>query len=142
MSKSDLCRFGVTMEKDLLKKIDELVKREGYSSRSDYLRRIARKAVNRAEFEKDDQPAIGTLTLLYEHQTVNLGHELTKIQHSCTDIITSSLHVHVSPKNCLEILILRGHSGRIKHLANELKRLRGVKFSDLSIAGSDVETYQ
>lgn len=136
MTEDPVTRFGVTMEQSLLQEIDRLVEERGYASRSDFLRRLARRAVTQRKFEDEEQRVIGTLTLLYEHSRVNLGHELTTIQHDYARAVASSLHVHLSHDDCLEVLVLQGSSRDVRELADQLRRLRGVKFSELSVAAS------
>ncbi len=136
MTEDPVTRFGVTMEQSLLQEIDRLVEERGYASRSDFLRRLARRAVTQRKFEDEEQRVVGTLTLLYEHSRVNLGHELTTIQHDYARAVASSLHVHLSHDDCLEVLVLQGSSRDVRELADQLRRLRGVKFSELSVAAS------
>lgn len=131
-----LMRFGVTMEQSLLTQIDRLVEEEGYSSRSEFLRRLARDAVIQAEYQIEDREVVGTLTLLYEHRNVNLGHVLNSLQHDYPHVVSASLHVHLDTDDCLEVLVLNGSSHRVRELARELYRLRGVKLAKLSLAHS------
>ncbi len=136
MPDDPVTRFGVTMEKSLLEDIDRLVEDRGYASRSDLIRRLARRAVTERKFEDEEQVVVGTLTLLYEHSRVNLGHELTRIQHDYANAVASSLHVHLSSDDCLEVLVLSASSRDVRELAEQLRCLRGVKFSELSVAAS------
>ncbi len=136
MADDDLMRFGVTMPRNLLEQLDKLVDEQGYSSRSDFIRRLARQALVQREFESGNEQVVGTLTLVYEHRRVNLGHKLNDIQHKHLSVVISSLHVHLSGDDCLEVLVLQGESQQVRALADDLKCLRGVKLAKLSVASS------
>jgi CopG family nickel-responsive transcriptional regulator len=55
-----------------------------------------------------------------------LSDDLTEMQHTHMDLITSSVHVHLDHDNCLEIVMLRGEGKDIEALA-EMMTLKGVK---------------
>ena len=124
------------MQKSLLDEIDCLVEKQGYASRSDFLRRIARKALVEEEHKTSDRSVIGTLTLLYEHENINIGHALNDLQHQFLDEVISSLHVHLDNANCLEILVLRGSSQQARNLAKRMQSMRGIKLAKLVLARS------
>ncbi len=124
------------MQKSLLDEIDCLVEKQGYASRSDFLRRIARKALVEEEHKTSDRSVIGTLTLLYEHENINIGHALNDLQHQFLDEVISSLHVHLDNANCLEILVLRGSSQQVRNLAKRMQSMRGIKLAKLVLARS------
>jgi CopG family nickel-responsive transcriptional regulator len=37
------------------------------------------------------------------------------------------MHIHMDAHNCLEVIIVRGHSSRVKAIADTLISTRGVK---------------
>ncbi|MFO8060420.1 MAG: nickel-responsive transcriptional regulator NikR [Bacillota bacterium] len=129
-----LMRFGITMERSLLQRLDRVIEEKGYSSRSDFLRRLARAAVVEAEFESQEKEMVGTLTLLYQHEHVNLGHALTSAEHGHLGTVTATIHVHLDEGNCLEVLVLQGSSRHIREIADEIASMRGVKLAELSLA--------
>ncbi len=134
-----LMRFGITMERSLLQRLDRVIEEKGYSSRSDFLRRLARVAAVEAEFESQETEMVGTLTLLYQHEQVNLGHALTSIEHGHLGTVTASLHVHLDAGDCLEVLVLQGHSSHIREIADQIASMRGVKLAELSLAAVSTE---
>ncbi len=129
-----LMRFGITMQQSLLERLDHVIEEKGYSSRSDFLRRLARGAVVEAEFEDQEAELVGTLTLLYQHKHVNLGHALTSTEHGHLGTITASLHVHLDEGDCLEVLVLQGRSCHIREIADQIGSMRGVKMAKLALA--------
>ena len=62
-----------------------------------------------------------------------VGHHLIGAQHEHANVIYSSMHVHLSERDCLEAIAVKGEAQKIKKLAQELKAKRGVKQVKLSI---------
>lgn len=52
---------------------------------------------------------------------------MTDIQHEYIDLISSTTHVHLDERNCLEILAVKGEVKSIQSLAKRLMAERGVK---------------
>ena len=131
-----ITRFGVSIEPDLLDKFDKMIKKEGYSNRSEAIRDIIRKNLIK-ELNKDpDAKAIGTLTLIYDHHAGNLTNRLLSLQHDHHNEILSTTHIHVDHHNCLEVLVLKGKTGNIQNLADNIKALKGIKHGELVITKS------
>ena len=77
--------------------------------------------------EQGEAEAVGTVTLVYDHHFSDLADKLTEHQHSHHESIVSTLHIHLDAHHCLEVVVLRGASAEIKHLADELIGTKGVK---------------
>ncbi len=125
---SELVRFGVSIEQDLLENYDRLIAERGYENRSEALRDLIRDALIQQKIEKQtDISALGSLTLVYDHHARNLAQEMGEIQHKFHENILSVMHLHVSHDDCLEIIALRGIVAEIIELANGLLSLKGIK---------------
>lgn len=126
----DLRRFGVAMEPELLERFDEYVARRG-SNRSEALRDLVRGALVEAEGEDTDLEVVGTLTMVFDHHARDLSDRLDAIQHDHFREIVSTTHVHLDAHNCLEVLIMRGSSARIRRVADLLLGAKGVQHGRL-----------
>ena len=125
---SELARFGVSIDQDLLENYDRLINERGYATRSEALRDLIRDALIQQKIEmQTDIQALGSLTLVYDHHARNLAQEMGEIQHRFHDNILSVMHLHVSHDDCLEIVALRGIVAEIAELANALLSLKGIK---------------
>jgi len=129
---SAITRFGVSLEQGLLAKFDRLIGRKGYPNRSEAIRDLIRNSLVRDQWEDGDADAVGTLTLVYDHGTRELEERLTELQHANYKVIVSTLHVHLDPHHCLEVLVLRGKAGLLKAIADRLTGTRGVKHGTFS----------
>jgi CopG family nickel-responsive transcriptional regulator len=126
-----LVRFGVSIDSTLIKKFDDLIERKGYATRSEAIRDMIRDMLVEQEWETGEQETVGTITIVYNHHTRELEHALTDLQHKSFHQIISALHVHLDSHNCLEVLVVRGKSREIMHIADKLIGTRGVKHGKL-----------
>ena len=116
------------MPENLLMQFDQLVAKRGLSkNRSEVIRDLVREALVEEECVVLGNEVMGTLTIVYNHHTTDLQSKLHDIQHRYLDAIISSMHVHLDPENCLEVIVLRGESGDVRDIANILLGVRGVK---------------
>lgn len=128
---SELARFGISIDERLLKSFDELLERKGYANRSEAIRDLIRNALVEDQWARPEEEAVGTVTLVYDHHTRELGDRLTEHQHSHHDAIISTLHVHLDHHNCLEVIVLKGTAQQIQHIADGLIGTKGVKHGRL-----------
>lgn len=129
---SELIRFGVSIDNQLIKKFDDLIEKKGYATRSEAIRDMIRDTLVEQEWESGDQETVGTITLVYNHHTRELDHALTDMQHKSFHQIISALHVHLDAHNCLEVLVVKGKSKEIKMIADRLIGTKGVKHGKLT----------
>ena len=127
----ELVRFGVSMESGLLQQFDELIAKRHYVNRSEALRDLVRAAIVENQWEHGTARTVGAVCLVYNHQTGDVGHKLTHIQHESEVQVVSSMHVHLDHHNCLETIVLRGKPPEIRQVADQLISLRGVKLGKL-----------
>jgi CopG family nickel-responsive transcriptional regulator len=135
---SDIIRFGVSLEKELLEKFDKLIKEKKYSNRSEAIRDLIRENLVKREWVKGKEVA-GAITLVFNHHRRELMNTLTDIQHDFHQLIISSQHIHLDHDNCLEIIIVRGKPRDARELADKLRATKGVKYGSLSIATTGKE---
>ncbi|HEU4949385.1 MAG TPA: nickel-responsive transcriptional regulator NikR [Candidatus Deferrimicrobiaceae bacterium] len=127
-----ITRFGVSLDEVLLARFDRLIGGKGYANRSEAIRDLIRDSLVRDQWELGDADAVGTLTLVYDHETRELEDRLTELQHAHNKAIVSTLHVHLDAHHCLEVLVLRGKAALLKSIADKLIGTRGVKHGTFS----------
>ncbi|MDQ3132005.1 MAG: nickel-responsive transcriptional regulator NikR [Acidobacteriota bacterium] len=138
---SDIIRFGVSIDQNLLENYDRLIAERGYATRSEALRDLIRETLIQQKIEIESEiQALGSLTLVYDHHARNLSQEMGNLQHKFHETILSVMHLHVSHDDCLEIIALRGVVSEIVALANGLLSLKGVKNGKLflTLPSSDI----
>jgi CopG family transcriptional regulator, nickel-responsive regulator len=130
---SQLIRFGISLDKELLSRFDQRRRSKKYFNRSEAIRDLIREDLVKAEW-LDDKEVAGAITLIYDHHQRELVNKLMDIQHDFGGLIISSQHIHLDHDNCLEIIAVQGPSGKARELADSLKSVKGVKHGTLSMS--------
>jgi CopG family nickel-responsive transcriptional regulator len=128
----DLTRTGVSLEDDLLREFDRVIAKRGYKNRSEAIRDLIRESLVSEAIEKN-KTVVATLSMIYDHHRPNLSNRLNEIQHHSHGNVLAATHVHLDEDNCLEVVIMKGRSGEIQHLADHMLAMRGVKHGKLVV---------
>ena len=129
--KADLVRFGVAIDAPLLKEIDALAGERG-CTRSELFRDLARAEIARAKVPRGVD-SVAALTLVYDHHVRDLTDKLTELQHDLGDAVRAALHVHLSHDLCMEVVVIRGKSDRLRTVADRMLGMRGVKHGGIEL---------
>ncbi len=129
---ADIVRFGVSLNEDLLKKFDKVIREKKYTNRSEAIRDLIRDSLVKKEWEGNSEVS-GAITLVYNHHKRELVGKLMDIQHHYHDIIISTQHIHLDGSNCLEIVAVKGTSEDVEELYWKLKSTAGVKHGGFTL---------
>lgn len=131
---SYLVRFGVAMDSSLLERFDAFVAERGTATnRSEAVRDLVRQALIDSEVVEDDNEVVGTITMVFNHHTSDLGDKLDAVQHNHFNEIISTMHVHLDAHNCLEVIVLKGKKSVVSSIADVLLGTKGVKHGKLVV---------
>ena len=124
----ELVRFGLSMPAALVRDLDGWRKGRGYANRSEAIRDLVRDALVATRYEtgEPEQEMVGVVTIVYDHTTRQLSDHLTDMQHHAHHISQATLHIHLNPDNCLEVIVLRGPRSEVADLADHLISAKGV----------------
>jgi CopG family nickel-responsive transcriptional regulator len=129
----DLSRIGISLPENLLEKFDEIITKRGYSSRSEGIRDAIRGYIRYyAWMSEVEGERVGTISLVYDHSQRGLVNSLLDIEHEFSEIIRSSLHMHINHDMCLEVLLVRGDARDVKEVTERIMTIRGVKHVKLT----------
>ncbi len=121
-------RVGVTFPPGLLKELDEVVSKMGYESRSKAIQDAVTLFVSEKKWIQNDKSTkTGVLLMIYDHEVKGLESDLTEVQHEHARIVSSTMHIHIGAKDCLEAIAVKGKTSEIHKLSNELTTKKGVK---------------
>lgn len=126
-------RVGVSFEPELLSKFDSLIKKRGYTNRSEAIRDLVRNDIIASGTKEEESEVIGTLTIIYDHDIGNVTDKLLHLQHHHHEEIIFTTHIHVDDRTCLEIVVIRGQLSRVKKFSENVKALKGVKHGQLVV---------
>jgi len=123
-------RFGVSLEEDLLEKLDLFVKQNHFPNRSQAIRNLINK--NLVEKSWDENKIVaGAIVIVYDHHRRELQSKSTDLQHDFNDFILSVQHVHLDHNNCLETIAVKGKAKKLRELADKLIGLKGIVHGEL-----------
>lgn len=128
-------RFGVSLEEELFKELNSLVKRHRFPNRSQAIRFLIRKNLTEEAYEENKEVS-GAVVMIYDHHKRELVNKSLDIQHEFGDIILATQHVHLEHHNCLELIALKGKASRLKELSDKLISLKGVKHGKLVVTAA------
>ena len=126
-------RFSVSMDRDLVRRLEALTRDRGYANRSQALSDMVRARLVDHYAGSGRREIAGTITLVYDHHRRDLQARLTNLQHDHERLIISVLHVHLDHHNCMEVLAVRGRADAVRDLADHLVATRGVKHGQLTV---------
>ena len=128
-----VARFTISVAPELLSRFDEVSAGKGYASRSEAVRDAMRDYLVAHEWtaQGDAGEVVGTVTLVYDLESHGLFEELRERRRREGVQVLACMEVHLDPRNCLELLVVRGPHAEIAVMADELISLRGVKHGTL-----------
>jgi CopG family nickel-responsive transcriptional regulator len=127
-------RFGVSLESELLEKLDSFVTQHRFPNRSQAIRFLIQTHAIEEHWEEDHEVA-GAIVLVYDHHKRDLQNKSTSVQHDFHELVLSVQHVHLDHHNCLETIAVKGKSGQLKRFADQLIGLKGIKHGKLVMSG-------
>jgi CopG family nickel-responsive transcriptional regulator len=133
---SEIVRFSVSLEDELLEQFDRYCAEEQVATRSEAVRQIIRDTLTRRAWADDTHEVAGTLTLVYDHHRPQLRDKLMELQHDHTGMIVATLHAHLTHDLCMEVIVLRGRAGRLQRIASQLRGLKGIFKGELVMASA------
>ena len=122
----NVTRYSITVPSSLMEAFDEHVRRRHYTNRSEALRDLMRSSLVDERWGEDEAEVMGTVTVVYDHHQRELSQRLTSLQHDAHDMVICTTHVHLDHHHCLEVIVLRGHAGQVREMAEALIGTRGV----------------
>ena len=119
-------RISVSLPPALLEELDHMVESRGYGSRSQAIGDMVNYQLVEHKRKLGNDVMVGTLTLLYDRTTRGLQKTLADLQYRHVDEVISSLHVHLTHNQIMEVVLLQGPAALVQDIANEMIAQRGV----------------
>ena len=75
---------------------------------------------------------VGVITIIYDHHFTGVMESLADIQHDYRQEINASMHIHMTQKYCMEVIVVNGDVTQIRDLTERMMRLKGVEHVKLT----------
>jgi CopG family nickel-responsive transcriptional regulator len=125
-------RTTITLDDDLMARLDEFMQERRYANRSEAIRDLVRSGLEQASLsESRDAHCLGAVVYVYDHEARDLSSRLTHAAHDHHDLAIATMHVHLDHDSCMEVTVLRGQVGDVRHFADHVIAERGVRHGKL-----------
>ena len=129
----DYQRISITIEPDLLARLDRHITAAGHGNRSEAIRDLIRARL--VQDSSPDDEVAGSLTIVFDHRQRALSDRLVEAAHDHEHIVLSTMHVHLDHDTCMELSALRGKRGGLHHYAAHVLGMKGVLHGELVVTG-------
>ncbi len=126
MSDLGTTRISMSLPPELLDTFDKVSRQSGYADRSKALQAAMRSFISEYETGLKGGNVVGSIVLIYNHETRGTDEAITEKSHRHRQSILSSLHAHIDAAHCLCALLVRGKVQDIAGLEGELKKQKGI----------------
>jgi CopG family nickel-responsive transcriptional regulator len=134
-------RATITLDDEFVAELDRMIALRGYQNRSEAIRDLARAGIRQAAEEAGETGnCVAALVYVYDHESRELAKRLTHVFHEHHELSLSSMHVHLDHGSCMEVAVLKGESGHVRHLADHVIAERGVRHGRLVTVPVDAES--
>jgi len=126
--------INISLPDEMIEKIDGIVKERQYAGHSEIVRDALRSLFSEVEWtSRLTGTALAVVTMTFNVERRGVFEEISRLQHRYEDIISTTLHNHMSG-SCLEVILTRGDITRIRELAERLKAIRGIEVVRVTFA--------
>jgi len=125
---SGATRLSVSLPSPLVKEFDLVWRGMKYTNRSKAVHDAIQNYISEHKWmHEEGDELVGALVLLYYFDKPALLNAIMRIQHEFENVITSSMHVHLTKDKCLELIAVKGSAQHTKSLMQKLMARKGVK---------------
>lgn len=125
-SSAKVGRISLSLPAALLDELDSMVAARGFASRSQAVSDMVSSALAEHKRRLGNEVMTGTIILHYDRSVRGLQKQLSDIQFRHIDEVISSLHVHLTHDQIMEVILVQGAAHTLQDIANELLTRRGV----------------
>jgi CopG family nickel-responsive transcriptional regulator len=129
-------RIGVSLEKDLLDSLDEYVKINHFSNRSQAIRHLVNKNTVEQKWQCNNFVA-GSVTLIYDPRRREIQNQISDIQIEYHQEILSTQRVILDKAKHMEVIAIKGIASRLTELADKLITIKGMQNGKLTMSRAD-----
>ena len=119
-------RVSISLAPALLAELDRMVDSRGYESRSQAIGDMVLYQLGEHKRKLGNDIMVGTITLLYDRSCRGLQKKLADIQYQNIKQVISSLHVHLTHDQVMEVILVQCHAHKLQEIADELITQRGM----------------
>ncbi|MCW8802125.1 MAG: ribbon-helix-helix protein, CopG family [Candidatus Bathyarchaeota archaeon] len=128
--------ISISVPEKLLQKVETSIKDQGFANRSEIIRQALREFIRESKSLSEIEGNItASITIIYKRDASKV--QISEIQHSFGNIISTFLHAHIDEEHCLEVIVVNGEAKKIRKLVEAFRtneQISQLKISILSTA--------
>jgi len=129
-------KVSVEVSSKLLEDFDEVIHDGGYESRSKGMRHALKDYILRYQWINEIKAErIGIITVIQDRHFVGAMEDLTNFQQDYREYINAVMHFHMTKKQYLEVIVVKGDVNNIRELTEKVMSLRGVENVKIASTG-------
>ncbi|MGD9130372.1 MAG: CopG family ribbon-helix-helix protein [Candidatus Bathyarchaeota archaeon] len=111
--------ISVSVPEKLLERVEESIKEQGFANRSEIVRQALRAFITETRSLRELEGEISaSITIIYKR---GANGQISEIQHSFGNIISTFLHAHVEEDYCIEVIVVKGKADNIRKLVEAFR---------------------
>lgn len=130
---SQVDRFTVSLDPELLAAFDRHITNKGYENRSEAIRDLIRDMLIATKLQKNDQAIAAVLTVVCDHRINHIAERTRNLLGEAEKIVQASMNFRIDSHRDGLIIILKGTSGQIQTFSNQIQTLRGITQGQLTL---------
>lgn len=129
-------RFGVSLDEELLKALDEYVADNLFANRSQAIRHLIEKNLVEKKWKCDNLVA-GAVVLVFNHDKTDILAKSSDIQFQYKNHILSTQGFYLNEQNYLQIIAVKGPSKKLTEISDKLISIRGIQHGKLVMSKAE-----
>jgi CopG family nickel-responsive transcriptional regulator len=123
---------SLSIPKNLLEKVDQYAKEQGFANRSEIIRQALRAYMSESKRLGELQGRItAIITIVYQRDAKR--SQITDVQHNFGPAVLTFLHTHIQEGYCVEIIVARADAQIICALVQALKANEQISEAKVTI---------
>jgi CopG family nickel-responsive transcriptional regulator len=131
-----LKRFGVSLEDNISNALDNFVKDNGFSNRSQAIRFLVEKNITEQKWQCNHIVA-GAIIIMYDQSRKDIASQITDIQQNYNKVILSSSQYYINKNFCLHVATVMGKAHILTELSDKLIAIKGIKHGKLVMSRAE-----
>jgi len=129
---SDVTVISVSVPEKLLERVENSIREQGFANRSEIIRQALRAFIMESRSLRELEGEIAaSITIIYERGAKK--GQISEIQHSFGDIISTFLHAHIEEDYCLEVIVVKGEADTLRKLVDAFRTNEQINQIKVSI---------
>ena len=124
--------ISVSVPEKLLQRVETSIKEQGFANRSEIIRQALRTFITESRKLRELEGEIAaSITIIYNRESTK--GQISEIQHSFGNIISTFIHAHIDEDHCLEVIVVKGEAYTIRRLVEAFRTNEQISQIKISI---------